>query len=441
MSLMSLWKRTGIHPDPSKHTSGLECTVINKVDFVHIPMNMQIGPGAKVCVKKGDEVQVGTVIGEPIADMSVPIHSSVSGKVESVKKKVSSDGRVTEIVEIKNDKRMRVDDSIKPPVVESKEDLIEAVRNAGLVGLGGAGFPTHFKLNPPPDKKIDNLLINGMECEPYITSDDWLMVHHADSIVNGILTVLKYCDIPKAVLCIEDNTPLGRESLKVALAKAGKEAKHIELKEMSAKYPMGAEKFLIEKALERIVPSGGLPHDVGVLVMNIGTVRYVDYYLETGMPLTRKVVTIDGSAVKIPGNYDVPIGSIISELINMTGGFTAVPNKIIMGGPMMGIAVDDPDSPILKNNNAILCFAANDAYIPEESVCIRCGRCVDACPMGLMPTNLDKAARKKNVDKLQALSVFDCIECGCCTYVCPAKRYLVQNIKLGKQIVRSATRK
>lgn len=438
---MSFFTRIGIHPNPNKHTSGLDLKVVSGIKKVRIPMNMQIGPGAKPCVAKGDKVKVGQMIGEPTAFMGVPVHASLSGTVTAVTQFVASNGRMSDIVEIESDRKMTVDESCVPHDPQTKEEFVQCVRDAGLVGLGGAGFPTHVKLSPPPDKTVDHLLVNAMECEPFITSDDWLLVHHADEILQGIAKVLKFCNIPAATICLEDNKPIGIWAVQEVLKKDPSLREKIALKIMKARYPLGAEKFLIEKALGRIVPSGGLPHDAGVLVMNVGTARYIEYYLKTGIPLVEKILTIDGSAVAIPGVYQVPVGASIADVIQLTGGFAAVPNKIIMGGPMMGIAVDTEDSPILKNNNAILCFDAKDSAIPTESPCIRCGRCVDVCPMGLMPSNLDKAARKANVETLQALSVMDCIECGSCTYICPAKRYLVQNIKLGKAQVRLASKK
>lgn len=427
----------GVHPRSNKHTSESELVVINEVKSVRIPMAMQIGPGCKVCVKKGEDVKVGQLIGEPIAGMSVPVHSSVSGTVTSVKPQVKSDGTMMEMVEIESDGLFTVHESVKPPTVTNKQELIEAVRAAGLVGLGGAGFPTHFKLNPPPDKKIDRLLINGMECEPYITSDEFVVRNRLEELCLGISTVMRLCEIPVGIIGMEVNTP---EAIKI-IDHATSSSPHladldVTIKSVPACYPQGAEKVMIRNLTGREVPSGKLPHDVGCLVMNIGTARYIGHYLLTGEPLTRKYITLDGSAIKVPGIYDVPIGASIDEIVQLTGGYTDKPGKVIMGGPMMGVAVDNVEMSIIKNNNAIVVLDSEDSQIPEEHPCIRCGRCVRVCPMYLMPTELDQAGRKHDIATLTEMSVMDCIECGCCTFVCPAKRYLVQNIRIGKAVFR-----
>ncbi len=430
----------GVHPRSSKHTSEAELKTLNEVTTVRIPMAMQIGPGCKICVKKGDEVKVGQLVGEPIAPMSVPIYASVSGVVTNVKPQVKSDGTMMEMVEIQSDGQFTVAEDIVAPNVTTKEELVEAVRKAGLVGLGGAGFPTHFKLNPPPDKQIDHLLINGMECEPYITSDEYIARNFIEEILQGIEVVMRLCQIPKCIIGMENNKPKAIKGL-VARVKEAQQGvlkdKDVTVQGVHTCYPQGAEKVMIRTLAKREVPSGKLPHDVGCLVMNIGTIRYIAHYLNTGMPLTRKIITLDGSAVAKPGNYDVPIGAKISEIVELSGGFKDEAHKVIMGGPMMGVAVDDLDSPIIKNNNAILVFDEDDATIPQESACIRCGRCVRACPMYLMPTELDQAARKRKLASLTEHAVMDCIECGCCTFVCPAKRYLVQNIRVGKGLLRA----
>lgn len=427
----------GVHPPASKHTAGDVCHPLNKIPLVRIPMNMQIGPGCKAIVQKGDKVEVGMVIGEPIAAMSVPIHASVSGEVLSVKKEIMADSRECEFVEIKNDGKFTPWEGITPPVVQSKDDFIAAVRASGLVGLGGAGFPTHFKLNPPPDKKIDYLLVNAMECEPYITTDDYLIRHHVDEIMEGIDLVMRYASIPHCVIGLERNTPEAFRVLSEEL-KRDNLGRDIKIERLKAMYPQGAEKVLIRSLTGRQVPSGGLPHDVGCLVMNVGSVRHIAHYLKTGMPLTRRFITLDGPALNRSGIYDVPIGARIRDLIEASGGLAKVPEKIIMGGPMMGVAISDPDSPILKMNNAILVFDAESADLPDEGPCIHCGRCSNVCPMMLLPTELDRFSRERKVEKLQAYAIMDCIECGSCTYICPAKRFLVQNIRIGKGYVKDA---
>lgn len=428
----------GVHPHSSKYTAGQEIKLLDKIPLVRIPMNMQIGPPCKACVKVGDKVEVGQMIGEPVAPMGVPIHSSVSGEVTSIVMEMQSNSRECEVVEISNNGRFKAFGELAPPVVDSRESFVAAVRAAGLVGLGGAGFPTHFKLNPPPDKKIDYLLVNGMECEPYITSDDWLIRHYSEEILEGIKLVMHWCEIPQAIIGLEKNTPQAYKTMKQTLAADPEIKGKVSLEALKSMYPQGAEKVLIRSLTGRMVPSGGLPHDVGCLVMNVGTVRYIASYLKTGMPLVRRFLTLDGPALNRSGLYEVPIGARISDLLEASGGLCKVPDKIIMGGPMMGVAVNNVDSPILKMNNAILVFDSETADTPDEGPCIHCGRCSEVCPMQLMPTELDRFARERKTELLNDYAVMDCIECGSCTYICPAKRFLVQNIRVGKQLLREA---
>jgi len=278
------------------------------------------------------------------------------------------------------------------------------------------------------------------ECEPYITTDFRQCAEHPDEIIAGISLVLKYLGIPQAIIGIEDNKPLAEKLLRDALAKTEQAMRlklAISVKLLKTIYPQGAEKLLIHALTGREVPTGGLPIDVGVLVINVSTVRFIAKYLKTGMPLVRKHLTLDGSGIKKPCNVNVPIGSMIPDVIAHAGGQAAEAGKIIMGSSMMGVAIDRLDMPIIKQNNMILVFDKHEADLPAESPCIRCGRCVKACPMHLFPFELDDGARRKNIEQLKDHHVLDCIECGCCAYVCPAKRYLVQNIRAGKGSVRT----
>ncbi len=434
---MSFIKRrnVGVHPNYAKNTSGANPRVLSNIPFVKIPVAMQIGPPPKVCVAKGDKVLVGQMIAKPEAAMSVPVHASVSGEVIDIVSEVQSNGRPCDVVVIKNDKRFSPDPELKAPVIESKADFLAAVQASGLVGLGGAGFPTHIKLNPPADKKIDYLLVNGMECEPYITSDDWLMQNRAELIFRGISEVLRWCEIPQCIVGLESNTPDALKAMQ-KVWETRPDTDKIKIVSLPAVYPQGAEKVLITSLTGRKVPPKSLPHDVGCLVMNVASLAHIATYLETGMPLVRRLLTLDGPALNRSGLYDTPIGSSISDLLDFAGGLVKVAEKVIMGGPMMGVAVSRLDSPILKMNNAILVFDHEMADLPEEGPCIHCGRCALHCPMHLMPTMLDKYARKFDAEQLLLFDVNECIECGACTYICPAKRYLVQNIRVGKQIVR-----
>ena len=282
-----------------------------------------------------------------------------------------------------------------------------------------------------------------MECEPFITSDDRLCTDYADEVIEGIHHVSRWLGIKEAIIGTEDNTKTATANMlrSIETVPGGPDGLKISLQEIPVRYPLGAEKVLITTLTGRVVPSGGLPHDVGVLVLNAGTIRYIAHYLKTGMPLVRRFVTVDGSAINNPGNYDIPVGATVRAIAEAVGGFKTEPSKVLMGGPMMGVALDTLENGLIKNNNAILFLTKNDAFVPEESECIYCGRCVRTCPMNLMPTELDHASRKLNIDRLREYDVTDCIECGCCSYICPAKRYLVQNIRIGKQLVLADNRK
>ncbi len=428
----------GVHPKGNKNTHFNPTIRLDDFKTIKIPMSMHIGAPCTCLVKAGDKVAVGQLIGAAEKFMSAPIHSSVSGVVKSVRKEVASDGRTMEVVEIESDGQYTWHESVKPPVVTDRKSFVAAIRDSGLVGLGGAAFPTHVKLSPPPGKEPRLLIVNAAECEPYISADFRQCMEHPDEIVDGVLTVLKYLDIPRAIIALEDNKPQAIELLQKELDKhrqAGT-ADNVTIASLPTIFPTGAEKTLIYILTGTPVPSGGLPHDVGVLVLNVSTVRFIEKYLKTGMPLVRKRITLDGSALRKVGNFNVPVGAMIPDVIDAVGGTYEEPGKVIMGGPMMGVAMDRNDISIIKHNNAIIVLSKKDAAIPPETQCIRCARCVNVCPMRLMPTVLDTMARNKDIDGLLEYHVNDCIECGSCTYVCPAKRYLVQSIRSGKAEVR-----
>jgi electron transport complex protein RnfC len=434
----------GVHPRGNKNTHFYPTVRLDRFKTIRMPMSMHIGPPCTCVVKEGDLVKVGQVIGRADAPLAVPIHSSVSGIVKSVHKEVASSGRSVQVVVIESDGLNTLDENIRPPEVTDRASFIQALRDSGLVGLGGAGFPTYMKMQPPPGKEPDVLVINAAECEPYITADFRQCAEHPDEIIDGIIQVMNYMAIPRALVGIEDNKPLAAEVLSYELVKlrlAANLTPDISIVRMKTIYPQGAEKMLIYSLTRRKVPTGGLPHDVNVLVLNVSTVRFISKYLKTGMPLIRRRLTLDGSAMKVPCNVNVPIGAPIPDVIEAAGGLCAEAGKVIMGGSMMGVALDRLEASIIKHNNAILVFDQKEAAIPAETQCIRCARCINVCPMHLMPTNLDNMARNKDVDGLMQYHIMDCIECGSCTYVCPAKRYLVQSIRNGKIYVRAAQAK
>jgi electron transport complex protein RnfC len=426
----------GVHPPQQKNTAEMATKTMGLPTKVVIPMVQHLGAPCQPKVSKGDMVKVGQVIGDTDAYVSAPIHSSVSGTVTGVDQIVLSGNRPVMCVEIKPDGLQEISETVAPPVIESKESFLSAIRASGLTGLGGAAFPAHVKLNPPKGTQVDTLIINAAECEPYITSDYRECMENTQGIMEGIKHVLKWTGISKAVIGIEDNKPDAIK--KLTQAASGQ----ISVVSLHARYPQGAEKTLIYALTGRQVPSGKLPADSGCLVMNVTSVAFIAAYLKTGMPLIKKRITIDGSAVKCPQNVEVLIGTPISEVFDFCGGYKEIPEKVIMGGPMMGVSQFSLDLPVLKNTNALIALDEKEAKLPQESACIRCGRCVKACPMSLLPLELDRAVRAGNMEDAQGkYHLLDCIECGCCVYACPAKRRMVQTIRLGKDIARRNPKK
>ena len=420
-----------------KNTAKLESKVLPCPEQVTIPMQQHAGAPCKPLVKVGDLVQVGQKIGEAEAFVSAPIHASVSGKVTAVTKVMLPGGQTADAVVIQSDGQMTVSPDVKPPVVETKEDFLKAVRESGLVGLGGAGFPAHVKLNVPKDKHLDTLIVNAAECEPYITADNREALENYWAVLSGVYAVRDLLKLDRVIIAVEDNKPEVIETLrKIADNPTHDPENRVRILPLHARYPQGAEKVLVQSCTNRVIPLGKLPADVGCLVMNITSVAFLADYLKTGMPLVKKRVTIDGSAIANPQNVIVPIGTKIADAVAFCGGYSKPPRKLLMGGPMMGIALTTDEQPILKQNNGILAFAEEDAALPEPTACIRCGRCVSGCPMNLIPTQLEKYAELGNAEELDRLGVMCCMECGTCAYNCPANRPLVQAIRMGKALVK-----
>ena len=425
------------HRKNTKDCATVELPVPEKVIMV---MQQHIGAPCTPTVKAGDMVYVGTVAGDSPAPFSAPVHSSVSGTVAKIDSVIMPNGAKVQTVVINSDGQQTPDPQIKPPVIRSDEDLIAAVRASGLVGLGGAGFPTHIKLNPAPEvkEKVDTLLINGAECEPYLTSDVREMLENSQDITEGIRYVSKLLKVNQTIIGIEDNKPDAIEIMTKALADLSKEGITARVEVLPSRYPQGAEKVLIHQCTGRTVPMGKLPADIGVVVMNVTSIGVLARYIKTGMPLVTKRVTVDGSAIQNAMNVRVPIGTPIKDIVDFCGGYKDTPAKILCGGPMMGTALMDDAFPVLKQNNGFLFFDRKEAEMMEPTNCIRCGRCVEACPMNLMPTKLEAYTKIASVEMLQKLSIMNCMECGSCAFVCPANRRLVQSIRLGKTIVRNA---
>ncbi len=423
----------GVKVPHSKNTAEMETVKMPVPDKVVIPMKQHMGRECTPTVKLTDLVKVGQIIGDTDAFIGAPIHSSVSGKVTKIDEIIGTDGNPIKAVEITTDKLQEIDESVKVPEVTDLQSFAAAIRASGLVGLGGAGFPTHVKLMPKNLDEVTTLLVNGAECEPYITADNRAMLEDTDDIVEGIKLVKKYMNLSTVIIGIEDNKPQAIAKLQAAVA----DIEGASVKALKAQYPQGGEKVLIYECTGKIVPEGKLPSDVGCVVMNVSSIAFVAKYMRTGMPLITKRLTVDGDAIAEPKNVEVAIGTSFSDVIDFCGGFKTEPKKIIMGGPMMGFAVPTINYPVLKNNNAILAFSAAKAAEAEkpETPCIRCARCVNACPFSLMPAAIEKAYKAGNVDALKALKVNLCMECGCCAYVCPAKRNLVSVNRLAKKMI------
>lgn len=401
-----------------------------------LPMQQHIGAPCTPAVKKGDSVLVGTVIGTAGGFVSADIHSGVSGTVSGMEKVHMPNGAIVDAVVIQPDGLQQLAPTCIPPHVTDAKSLVDAARACGLVGLGGAGFPTAVKLSPKNLAEINTLVINAAECEPYITADNREMLECSDTVMRGIKAVKDCLGIDKVIIGIERNKP---EAIDLMFSLTKGDAAY-EVKPLESRYPQGAEKVLIEKTTGREVPRGGLPSDVGVIVMNVTTVSTLGKYLDTGMPLTTKRLTVEGDAVKEPKNVEVIIGTPIEEVLNFCGGTTEDLTKLISGGPMMGSAVVNLSFPILKQNNALLAFNEKQAHLPNASACIRCGRCINACPMGLSPVEICGAYTKENVTLINDLMADLCMSCGCCTFVCPAKRPVAQTIALAKDMQRKAAK-
>ncbi len=423
-----------------KNTWELPTATMPPPERVILPMQQHLGAPCVPTVKKGDTVFVGTVVGDSDAYVSAPVHASVSGTVEELTTVMLTGGQMTQAVVIRSDGKMEKDPAIYPPAaITTKEELAAAARSAGLVGLGGAGFPAHVKLNVPEGKQIDTLIVNVAECEPYVTSDHREALENGKNVLEGIYKVKEILEVQRVLITVEDNKPDVIQRLsEIANDPQRDPLDQVRVLPLKSRYPQGAEKVLVQACTGRKVPEGKLPADVGCLVMNIGSISFLASYMRTGMPLTLKRVTLDGSAIAHPQNVIVPVGTPIKDVVAFCGGYKAEPKKLIMGGPMMGVAITSDELPILKQNNAILAFDEREAALRQPTACIRCGRCVAACPMQLMPTKLEQAAERKDTEALQSLHVMTCMECGCCSFSCPAGRRLVQAIRLGKSYVRKA---
>lgn len=421
-----------------KNTSGMSPIRMTPPKELCIPVDQHLGAHATPVVKVGDEVKVGQLIAEASGYVCAPIHSPVSGKVIKIDSTLRANGAKVPTIIIENDGLMTQDEGIIPPVINDIDSFKAAVRSAGIVGLGGAGFPTSVKLDALKKDGINTLVINAAECEPYITSDARTMLDDAEWVREGIDLFKRVAtQITSYVVGIEANKPDCIKKMKETF----KDYSDVSVATLPSLYPQGAEKILIRNTTGLIVPEGKLPADVGVIVMNITTLAAIAKYAKTGMPLIEKCITFDGSAVNEPKNIIAPIGASIRDIAEFAGGLKDDPGKVIFGGPMTGRTAYSLDESISKTTNAIIALAQNDSQPKTSTPCIHCGRCVDICPINLMPTEFEKSLSITDTDErmntLERLSIMLCVECGSCSYVCPAGRPLVENIKMSKNSLRA----
>ena len=422
-----------------KITASSPIEVLLAPDKVVIPLSQHIGAPCKALVSVGDKVDKGQMIGAVEKGLGCPVHASVSGTVEKIESVYTPQGRKVEQIVIDSDGENRISPDIKPYQGDiykvSPEDCIEAVRVAGISGMGGATFPTYAKIASAIGK-VKHIIINSAECEPFITSDHRGMLEDTQDIIDGMKLIVKYIGLDEAYIGIEANKPDAIAKFDKMFAEQGLTNFHTFT--LQDRYPKGAERVLVYEITGQHMAAGVLPADLGVILSNVTSVAFVGQYFKDGIPLIKKRMTVDGDAVATPKNIIAPIGTQIHDVIEFCGGYKAEPKKILMGGPMMGRAIFSDEMPIVKNNNAILAFSGEKAYLPEETACINCGRCHKACPFNLLPTALAAAYERRDAEELSRLQVMQCMECGSCSFVCPARRPLSFINKLGKAVVKEA---
>lgn len=431
MSLKT-FSRGGVHPPEHKLSSGNAIEVLAPPEIVVIPISQHLGAPSKVIVARGDQVKVGQLIARSEGFVSTNIHSSVSGKVLKVDRFMDSSGyrKMAVQIQVEGDQWVetidRSDDLVRNTVLTS-EDIRKKILDAGIVGLGGATFPSHVKLMVPGGKRAEYLLVNGVECEPYLTSDHALMMERSEELLSGIQILMKGLGVEKAILGIENNKPDAIDKMKKVV-----EGSAVRVQGLKVKYPQGGEKQLVQALLKREVPSGGLPIDVGVVVFNVGTAYAAYEAVMKNRPLIDRIVSVTGKSMEKPSNFQVRIGTPISLLVEKAGGLPDNTSKVINGGPMMGKALSTLDAPVVKGSSGILLIGDEEARRKEVKPCIRCTKCVNVCPMGLEPYLLMTLSEKGLFERMESEKVMDCIECGSCSYTCPSSRPLLDYIRLGK---------
>lgn len=439
MSILTF--KGGVHPYDGKDLSKDEQIVeYNPQGEIAIAVSQHIGAPAKPIVSKGDSVKVGQKIAEAAGFISANVHSSVSGTVKAIEPRFMANGGKVDCIIIENDNNYEEIEYSKPKPLDklTPDEIRDLVKEAGVVGMGGACFPTNVKLSPKNQDDIDYIIVNGAECEPYLTSDYRRMIEEPKVLIEGLKVVLKIFPKAKGVIGIEDNKPAAIKKLKELV----KDEDRIEVKQLYTKYPQGAERMLIYAITGRKINSSMLPADVGCVVDNVDTLFAIRDAVIEGKPLINRVITVTGDAISSPKNFLVRIGTNHRELIEAAGGFKVEPEKVISGGPMMGIAMSNLDVPVLKGSSALLCMEHDIVSSVEETSCINCGRCVSVCPGHVLPSRLADLSIRGDMEQFEKMNGLECCECGCCSFVCPAKRNLTQAIKsMRKQVLASKKKK
>ena len=431
--------RGGIHPYEGKELSKdhpIE-KYLPKGDLAY-PLSQHIGAPSVPCVKKGDTVLAGQKIADAGGFVSVPLHASVSGTVKGIEKRLNATGSMVDCIVIENDQQYQETEFQEARLEDlTKEEILNRIKEGGVVGMGGAGFPTHVKLAPKDPSKIEYILVNGAECEPYITSDYRRMIEEPEKVVKGLQVILTLFDSAKGYICIEDNKP---DCIR-KMEECTKGDSRIEVKTLKTKYPQGAERMLIYAVTGRKINSSMLPADAGCIVDNVDTVVAISQAVLKGKPLMERIMTITGDAVKNPQNFLVPIGMLHQEVADAAGGFKNEPEKIISGGPMMGKALFTMNVPVIKTSSAILAMTEDEVAKNQPTACINCGRCAKVCPGQILPVRLAEFAEHGNEEQFLAYHGMECCECGCCSFVCPAKRQLTQSISSMRKIMLAKRKK